>query len=344
MSAREIIVSIAVAVVVSACGPAGDAQQSPAASATANSAAWRAPRTSWGEPDISGVYTNKDENGTPFERPADLVGKGLDELGPDELAALNERRRQAAIERAPTIGGVAGADTGAGPPHWYEHLGAVNSQAWFIIEPPDGNFPALTEEGQRRAAANRAVLAKREQPDSYADMSLYDRCVTRSLPGSMMPVIYGNAYDITQSPGYVAIRYEMIHETRVIPTGDVPRLNGAIRGFMGDARGRWEGDTLVVETTHFRAGGTVDGYSETYRGVSENLKITERFTPLDANTLRWEVRAEDPTTWVSPWAIAMPLKRDPEQAVFEYACHEGNFGLRNILSAARAAERTGAGQ
>ena len=112
----------------------------------------------------------------------------------------------------------------------------------------------------------------------------------------------------------------------------------------GSTVGRWEGDTLVVETTHFRAGGTVDGYSETYRGVSENLKITERFTPLDANTLRWEVRAEDPTTWVSPWAIAMPLKRDPEQAVFEYACHEGNFGLRNILSAARAAERTGAGQ
>jgi hypothetical protein len=341
MRTGKVIASVAVAVVMSACGPADDTQP-PAASTAGSSDTWRVSRTSWGEPNIAGVYTNKDENGTPFERPVDLAGKGLDELGPSELAALNERRRQAALDRAPTIGGVAGADTGAGPPHWYEHLGAENSQAWFITEPADGKFPALTEEGQRRAAANRAVLAKREQPDSYTNMSLYDRCVTRGLPGSMMPAIYGNAYDITQAPGYVAIRYEMIHETRVIPIGDVPHVSPAIRGYMGDARGRWEGDTLVVETTNFRAGGTIDGYSETYRGVSENLKITERFTPIDADTLRWEVRIEDPSTWVTPWAIAMPLKRDAEQAVFEYACHEGNLGLRNILSAARAAERVGA--
>jgi hypothetical protein len=300
---------------------------------------YRAPRTSWGDPDLSGIYTNKDENGTPFERPAGLDG-ALSDYGPRELAELNERRRAAALERAPTIGGVAGADTGAGPPHWYEHLGAENSQAWFISEPADGKFPALTPDGERRAAANRAILAKREQPDSYANMSLYDRCVTRGLPGSMMPAIYGNAYDITQAPGVVVIRYEMIHETRVIPLGDVPHVGAAIRGYMGDARGHFEGDTLVVETVNFRAGGTIDGYSETFRAVSDRLRVTERFTPVDENTLRWQIRFDDASTWTAPWGMTMPLKRDASQPVFEYACHEGNFGLRNILSAARAAERT----
>jgi hypothetical protein len=341
MNAREVFASIAVAVAVAACSPAKSPAPSDAGSA-ASGATWRAPRTSWGEPNISGVYTNKDENGTPFEQPADLAGKRLDQLGPDALAALNERRRREAVELAPSLGSLAGADTGAGPPHWYEHLGATNSQAWLITEPADGKFPALTDEGQRRAAANRAVLAKRDQPDSYENLSLYDRCVTRGVPGSMMPAIYGNAYDITQSPGYVTLRYEMIHEARVIPIGAGPRLSSAIRGYMGDARGHWEGDTLVVETTNFRAGGTIDGYTETYRGVSENLKITERFTPVNADTLRWEVRTEDPSTWVSPWTITMPLKRDAKQAVFEYACHEGNLGLGGILRAARAVERTGA--
>jgi hypothetical protein len=323
---------------VSACSPSAD---SPPTSAAIDgySQGWRAPRTSWGEPNIAGVYTNKDENGTPMERPADLEGKRREDFSPADLAALNDRRRELAAERAPTIGGVAGEDTGAGPPHWYEHLNAKNSQAWLITEPSDGKIPALTEAAQRRAAANRALLAKREEPDSYTNMSLYDRCVTRGLPNSMMPAIYGNAYDITQAPGYVVIRYEMIHEARVIPIGNSPRLGDAVRAYMGDARGRWEGDTLVVETTNFREGGTIDGYSETFRGVGKDLKIVERFTPVDADTLRWEVRFEDPTTWVAPWAFAMPLKRDPSAQVFEYACHEGNFGLRNILSAARAAER-----
>jgi hypothetical protein len=306
-----------------ACAPAGDAGT--------DAQSWRAPRTSWGDPNIEGSYTNRDENGTPFERPADLDGRRLEEFGPTELVALNAQRQAAARARAPTIGGTAGEDTGAGPPHWYEHLEAVNSQAWLVIEPVDGKLPALTAEGERRAAAQRAGLAKREQPDSYTDFNLYDRCITRGLPGSMMPAIYGNAYDITQAPGYVTIRYEMIHEARVIPLGEAPHVSDAVRLYMGDARGRWEGDTLVVETTNFRPGAV-------YRNASEHLKITERFTPVDANTLRWEARFEDPATWAAPWAFAMPLKRDADGALFEYACHEGNRGLENILSAARAAD------
>jgi hypothetical protein len=293
---------------------------------------WTVPRTSWGDPDISGVFTNKDEYGTPFERPDEFAGKTFADFGPAEMAALREQRLRRERDVASSIGGSAEEDTGAGPPHWYEHLEAENSQPWFVIEPADGKIPALTPEAQQRQAAQRARFAKRQRPDSYTDMSLNDRCVSRGLPGSMVPGIYGSSYDITQAPGMVAIRYEMIHETRLIPLDRSSHASPAQRFHMGDARGHFEGDTLVVETTNFRD-------AAAYRNASAGLKIVERFTPVDASTLRWEIRFEDPTTWAAPWAFAMPLKRDPTQAMFEYACHEGNLGLANILSAARAADR-----
>jgi hypothetical protein len=292
---------------------------------------WTPARTPWGDPDIQGVYTNKDENGTPFERPAEFAGIGLAEFTANEMAALREQRQALAQARAGQIGGTADEDTGAGPPHWYEHLDAMNSQPWLVVEPEDGKIPPLTQQGQRRQAAQRAAFAKREAPDTYTDMSLYDRCISRGLPGSMMPAIYGNAYDITQGPGYVAIRYEMIHEVRIISLDGRPRLPPGLTFYMGDARGHWEGDSLVVETTNFNP-------AAAYRNASGELKITERFTPTDADTLRWELRFDDPETWQAPWAFAMPLKRDSSSPVFEYACHEGNRGLENILRAARAAD------
>lgn len=298
---------------------------------------WATPRTSWGDPDIAGIYTNKDENGTPFERPDEFAGKRLADFGPAEMAALREERQRLARERAGAIGGSAGEDTGAGPPHWYEHLDAENAQPWFVVEPADGKIPAMTAEARQRQAAQRAAMARRERPDTYTDMSSYDRCISRGLPGSMMPAIYGNAYDITQGPGVVVIRYEMIHEARVIPLDGTPHAPASQRFYMGDARGHFEGDTLVVETTNFRG-------DAAYRNASEKLKVVERFTPVDADTLRWEIRFEDPATWAAPWAFTMPIKRDPSSAMFEYACHEGNFGLANILSAARAADRAEAGR
>jgi hypothetical protein len=145
----------------------------------------------------------------------------------------------------------------------------------------------------------------------------------------MMPAIYGNAYDITQAPGFVAIRYEMIHETRVIPLNDSPRTG--LVSHMGDARGRWDGNTLVVETTNFDP-------RTVYRNASEKLVLTERFTPVAPGKIEWSVTVNDPDTWVRPWTFAMMLTADPEQMLFEYACHEGNYAMRNILSAARAAE------
>ncbi len=290
------------------------------------------PRTSWGDPRIEGTYTNKDEFGTPFERPDELAGKQRREFGPEQMAELMVRRSEAGRAIAGRIGGSATNDTGAGPPHWYEYLEAVNSRPWLVSEPADGKVPAMTEEARRRQQAQATALARREAPDTYTDMSLYDRCISIGLPGSMMPMIYGNAYSITQSPGYVAIGYEMVHETRIIPLGDSPRLPSSLDFLMGDARGRFEGDTLVVETTNIRP-------EAAYRNASERLKIVERFTPTDENTLSWEVRFEDPDTWSAPWSIEMPLKRSADAAPFEYACHEGNLGLRNILSAARATER-----
>ena len=301
--------------------------------ATAQQGDWQTPRTPWGDPDLQGIYTNKDENGTPMERPAEFAGRSLTEFGPDEMAALRTARQAAAQALAGRIGGSADEDTGAGPPHWYEHLDAMNAQPWFVFEPADGQIPPLTDEGRRRLEAERAALAKRDAPDSYTDMSLYDRCISRGIPGSMMPAIYGNAYDITQAPGYVVIRYEMIHEARVIPLGARPLLPDTFGFYMGEARGRFEGDTLVVETTNFRDGAA-------YRGASSGLKLTERFTPIDADTLQWEARFEDSATWEGPWTFRMPLKRDAESVVFEYACHEGNRGLENILRAARAAEQS----
>jgi hypothetical protein len=300
-----------------------------ALSAQTTSSTPQLPRTSWGDPRIEGTYTNKDEYGTPFERPAELEGKQRREFGPEQMAELMVERTRRAQAGAARIGGSADEDTGAGPPHWYEHLEASNSRPWFVSEPADGKVPPVTDAARQRAQAR--TLPRREAPDTYTDMSLYDRCISIGLPGSMMPMIYGNAYSITQSPGYVAIRYEMIHETRIIPLGDSPRLASNLDYFMGDARGRWEGDTLVVETRNIRP-------EAAYRNASENLVITERFTPVDENTLSWEARFEDPATWTAPWAFEMPLKRDAEAQPFEYACHEGNLGLANILSAARATD------
>ena len=152
----------------------------------------------------------------------------------------------------------------------------------------------------------------------------------------MMPVIYGNSYQILQAPGYVAIRYEMIHETRIIPLDGRPHSSPALRSYMGDARGKWDGDTLVVETTNFRD-------EDAFRGANgATLKLTERFRRTAPNTVKWAVTVEDPMTWTKPWTFSMPLTMDDSQPVLEYSCHEGNLGLRNILSAARAEEKKAA--
>jgi hypothetical protein len=210
------------------------------------------------------------------------------------------------------------------------------SQAWLVTDPPDGKIPPQVPAAGGRAQAQRGARRGRGPSDSWTDRSLYDRCITRGIPGSMMPAIYGNSYQILQTRDYVAIRYEMIHETRLIPLDGRPHSSSAIRSYMGDARGRWDGDTLVVETINFRDDGT-------FRGANgATLKLTERFTRVGPKTVKWAVTVADPETWERPWTFSMPLTMDDSQPVLEYSCHEGNLGLRNILSAARAEEQRAA--
>jgi hypothetical protein len=310
-----------------AVGPMTGQSPAPAARGSAGKA-YVPPKTPWGDPDIQGGYSNKDENGIPFERPGNLAGKQLGEFDDSELAELNSSRDANRLEAAR---GIGGRETGAGPVHWYEHYGARNSRAWLVVDPPEGAIPPQTPAAQARLGGRggRGQFGEGGRADSYTDRSFYDRCITRGLPGSMMPAIYGNAYDITQAPGLVAIRYEMIHETRIIPL-DTSKRTG-MRSHMGDARGRWEGDTLVVETTNFDP-------RTAYRNASAKLALVERFKPIGPGKLEWSVTVNDPDTWVRPWTFAMALTHDPEQALFEYACHEGNYAMRNILSAARAEE------
>ena len=290
---------------------------------------WTPPKTGWGDPDIAGVYTNSDESGIPFEKPTEFEGRNLADVSPDELANLVKQRQEAAIERAPTLSEFPGATS---PMHWFENYGAVNSRAWLVSDPPDGKVPPVTPEGQARATARAVARSAHGPADSWEDRSYYDRCITRGLPGSMMPAIYGNSYQIHQGPGYVAIHYEMVNETRIIPLDSRPHVSGRIREYMGDARGHWEGATLVVETTNFTD-------KTPYRGSSDQLKMIERFKSVGPDTVEWSVTFDDPHTWARPWTFGMNLtKVDDSQRPFEYACHEGNYGMKNILTAARAEE------
>jgi hypothetical protein len=294
------------------------------------------PRTPWGDPDIQGTYTNSNESGIPMQRPPQFAGRRLADVRPEEMAQLAKQRAAQVEKTALTIGGTNEEDTGAGPSHWYENYNPRNSRAWMISDPPDGQMPALTEDAKRRAAAVRAA---RRGGDGYytgpfdgpQDLTLYVRCITRGVPGSMMPAIYGNAYQIVQSPGYVTIRYEMVHDTRVIPLDGRPHAPASLKSHMGDARGRWDGTTLVVETTNYLE-------QSAFGGASDKLKTIERFTPTADGNIEWSITFDDASTWVRPWTFGMRLTKDDSQQVYEYACHEGNEGLRGILSAARKAE------
>ena len=319
--------AVAGALVALGAGPVAGQTAARKPAANAPKKTYLPAKTAWGDPDLQGVYTNKDENGIPFEKPSQFEGKSIEDVDDSEFAEAVRARNAASVARAP---GIGGADTGAGPVHWYEHYEARNSRPWLVVDPPDGKIPATLPAAQQRATARAAARAGRGPADSYEDRSLYDQCITRGLPGSMMPAIYGNSYQIHQGPGFVAIRYEMIHETRIIPLDARAHVGSRIATYMGDARGHWDGNTLVVETTNFR---------DPNRGASEKLRLIERFRPVAPNSVEWSVTYDDAATWAKQWTFAMNLTKDPSQPPFEYGCHEGNYGLRNILSAARAEEK-----
>ena len=301
----------------------------PAAASARQAKPYKTPKTPWGDPDLSGIYSNNDESGIPLERPNEFTGKTLGEISDSELAEINKERDEQKVERAPNLGVLPGSN----PVHWFENFGAKNSRAWLIVDPPDGRVPPLVAEAQGRRGPAGGSSFGNGPFNSYLDFSLYDRCISRGMPGSMMPAIYGNAYQIVQGPGWVGIRYEMIHEARVIPLDNRPHASSKIRTLMGDAKGHWDGDTLVVETTNFDR-------RSLYRNASENLKLIERFTRTGPDTVEWAVTVDDPHTWTRQWTYAMDLsRRDETQQPFEYGCHEGNYAVKNMLSAAREAEK-----
>ncbi len=295
---------------------------------------WTPSRTAWGDPDLQGVWSYNDDVNTPFERPGELAGKP--ELGDEELAAVLEERARRNVERAPTIGG----ETGAGPVHWYEFWAAKSVRTSRVVDPPDGRVPPLTPEARKREAARAEARRGRGPADSWEDRSLGDRCIVSrgGWPHVIVnPGSYGNIVQIQQSPGYVVILHEMIHEARIIPLDGRPHLGQRIRQYVGDPRGHWEGNALVVEVTNFSD-------KTDFRGSRETLRLVERFTRVDADTITYEVTVDDPSTFTRPWTLGVPLKNDKGQTrIFEYACHEGNYAMRNILSGARADERAAAG-
>ena len=292
------------------------------------------PKTPWGDPDIQGNYTNKYEQGTPFERPAELDGKTLADISPKELAEIIQQRQQRAIENAPFLSGDP-TGTIAGPMEFRDiYEVAKASRPWFVTDPPDGKIPPLTPEARQRIAARRPTGSSFSNGvyDSYESLSLYDRCITRGYPSSMLPAIYGDSYQIVQGQGFVAIRIEMIHETRIIPLGNQPHASKGIELDMGDPRGHFEGNTLVVETTNFRD-------RTIYRnGNPATFKLVERFTPTSKTSLEWTVTVDDPSTWTRPWSFSMPLTVNDDEPLYEYACHEGNYAIKNILSGSRIAD------
>jgi hypothetical protein len=292
--------------------------------------AWTPARTADGKPDLEGVWTNPTI--TPFERPAELADKPV--LTKEEAAEIEKKAAVNRVDRPPAKG-----DVGNYNQVWFDSGTKVVStrQTSLVVDPPDGRVPLKPS-----AAAKRDYDAA-HITDSWEYMSVWDRCITRGVPAGMFPAGYNNAYQIVQTPGYVTILYEMIHEARVIPVDGSPHLPSNVRAWNGDSRGRWEGNTLVVDITNFNGKGWIATSASTGRikGIpqSEALHVVERFTRTDANTILYEVTIDDPNVYTKPWKVSIPLVRDPEYKLYEYACHEGNEAVKNILRGGRALDK-----
>lgn len=301
--------------------------------------AWKVPRTPWGHPDLQGVWTTDAEVSVPLERPRELGERAF-----LTQAELNARRtleqklsRDDPADRDPRRLGPVGD----GPEHWFEWGKQPSARTSLIVDPPDGRVPPFTAEAQHRPVVGSRVVGYGERAGSTAggpfngpeDLSLADRCVTRGLPNIWFPQVYNNGFHILQTPGYVAILYERLHEIRLIPLDRRSHLTPRVRQWIGDSRGHFDGDTLVVDVTNFSD-------QASFRRSGERLHLTERYTRVDADTVRVEITLDDPTTWTRSWTATVNGKKDPSYSqILEYACHEGNYSVANILRGARAAEK-----
>ena len=289
------------------------------------------PTTPWGDPDLQGVWNNNTV--VPLQRPLEVGDR--ETLTDEEVA----QRRQASSD---ALFAEREGDTGFYNEFWFEY-GQDTNRTSLIIDPTDGRLPAQTPLAARRQQELMGVrLRSMVAPDHYLEMSAYDRCITRGLPGAMMPGFYNHNYHIMQTADHVVLVVEMIHDARIIPLDGRAHVNPSVRQWLGDSRGRWEGNTLVVETTNFTEKLYERGlYIPTVFAMGENLRLVERFTRVNEDTIDYRFTVEDPTTFVSDWTAAIPLNRF-DGTLFEYACHEGNYALRNMLTGARTSDAAAA--
>jgi hypothetical protein len=325
MRNRLLAVGVALCVLVwlAAGVVAGQNNTVPTSQMSKTDKVWKMPHTPWSDPDLEGIWTNIAEITVPIQRPADLKGKDL--LTEGEI----QERIKRSLEDLETAGG-----TGAQPTNWTERTSGNSPRTSMIVDPTDGRIPPLTPLGQKRAELRENARRGHGPFDSWEDLGMWQRCITRGLPGSILPIGYNANYQILQAAGYVTIVYEMIHDARIIPLNGGPLLDRSVRQWMGSSRGHWEGNTLVVEVTQFNN-------SATYMGAdSETFKLIERFTRVNTDTIDYRVTIEDPKTWTKPWTIASVLTKAKDAPyILEYACHEGNYAMRNTLSGARFKEK-----
>lgn len=319
MDNRLVSLSLLFALTVSAAPPVAGQEQIVGGT-------WTAPQTPWGDPDLQGTWTNTTT--TPLERPSSLAGKNS--LTAEERAALDE-------ENAPGIDAAPGV--GAYNNFWMEQ-GYVFEQTSLVVDPKDGRLPKVTPQAQQRQEALLSARRLPSYPTTYEEPSLMERCITRGLPGVMLPGNYNHNYNILQTPTFVAILAEMIHDTRIIPIDGRRHINSSIHQWMGDSRGHWENDTLVVETTNFSDKLYERRFSLMVWGTGKNMHMVERFTRVNKNTIDYEFTLTDPTTFARPFTASIPMTT-LTTPMFEYACHEGNYAMANMLRGARADETAG---
>jgi hypothetical protein len=287
--------------------------------------AWQAPRTSWGHPSFEGVWSTDDMRSVPLNRPEQLGTRDtLTEEEFRERAGRDEGGRDRAVNTETFLRSEYGVRT-----FGYSSL---------VIDPPNGRVPAMTEAGRARAGSRDRGTFGDGPFDDFEDFTLYDRCITRGVLGSAFPVIYGNGMRITQNPDSVAISYEMIHDTRVIKLDGSPHLEDGIRQYLGNSRGRWEGDTLVVETSNFTDQTSIGPNGNGTRHSAE-MKLTERFTRVDPEMIEYIATVEDPVAYTAPFTVRLMITKQPGYQTYEYSCHEGNGAVGHSLSGERAFER-----
>ena len=334
-----VAMAAAASIFVLAARPAVAQAEAPKAPSAARTKTWVQPKTPWGDPDLQGTWTSDDCIGTPMNRPANF-GNRL--YYTEQELAEREKQIQKRHETDLVETVAQNARVGTGPPnHWGESARRPCRQTSLVVDPPDGQTPALVPEAVNRYGGEPATN-NHPKADSWLDFSSYIRCISRGVVGSIYPVVYGNGQQIVQAPGSIVILQEMVHEARVIPMDGRPHASAEIRTYMGDPRGHWEGNTLVVETTNFLGGKTSVTANGWGTPTSEELKLVERYTRVGPNEMRYEVMVDDPKTYVRPFKIGFPLTQEPGYQNFEYACHEGNYAMFDSLSGARAEERKAA--